>query len=443
MVRRARPSLALAVTLALALVVSCEDPLVTAYREAVATHASGDPDGALVQYESILDDPDLAARLSPHAAATMHNNAGGVYYARGDAHRAHAHFARAVELHPDHAEALVNLALVLSEDLRRHDDATVHARRAVGLRPDHPKSHHLLGNILQRAGQHPEAHLRFKTAEALAAGRPARAPPDTPRWRADRVGDRVRVDLDDGTFAILETVSVVPPVFRARGFLSPDERARVVALAEPRMERSRTVADADPDPAANDAAPVRPPPRVSETAWLATRGDATLEAIAARAMALLRLPPAFAAASERLQVLRYNPGGYFGVHHESTAFLRRFATALYYLEGPGEGNGGETAFLLGPDGRGGVPVGDEAAAAAAAAAVSGGNVTEACRVGVTVSPEPGDAILFYNFDDEGEVDGTAMHAACPVTGGVKWAANHWFNIPETGEWSTRKKDDEL
>ena len=51
--------------------------------------------------------------------------------------------------------------------------------------------------------------------------------------------------------------------------------------------------------------------------------------------------------------------------------------------------------------------------------------------------------LFYNFDDEGEVDGTAMHAACPVTGGVKWAANHWFNIPETGEWSTRKKDDEL
>lgn len=438
MVRLARPSLALAVTLALALVVACEDPLVTAYREAVATHASGDPDGALVQYEAILEDPNLAARLSPNAAATMHNNAGGVYFARGDAHRAHAHFARAVELHPDHAEALVNLALVLSEDLRRHDDAVVHARRAVGLRPNHPKSHHLLGNILQRVGQHPEAHLRFKTAEALAAGRPARAPPGTPRWRAESVGNEVRVDLRDGTFAILETVSVVPPVFRARGFLSPDERARVVALAEPHMERSRTVADADAD----GSEPRAPPPRVSETAWLATRGDATLEAIAARAMALLRLPPAFAAASERLQVLRYEPGGYFGVHHESTAFLRRFATALYYLGGPGDGNGGETAFPLGPDGRGGVPVGDDAAAAAVAAAVSGGNVTEACRVGISVSPEPGDALLFYNFDDEGEVDGTAMHAACPVTSGVKWAANHWFNIPETGQWSSTK-DDEL
>ena len=436
MVRLARPSLALAVTLALVLVVACEDPLVTAYREAVATHASGDPDGALVQYEAILEDPNLAARLSPNAAATMHNNAGGVYFARGDAHRAHAHFARAVELHPDHAEALVNLALVLSEDLRRHDDAVVHARRAVGLRPNHPKSHHLLGNILQRVGQHPEAHLRFKTAEALAAGRPARAPPGhAPMASRERRRRSPRRPTRRNSRSSRPSLWSRPQ-FRARGFLSPTS-ARVVALAEPHMERSRTVADADAD----GSEPRAPPPRVSETAWLATRGDATLEAIAARAMALLRLPPAFAAASERLQVLRYEPGGYFGVHHESTAFLRRFATALYYLGGPGDGNGGETAFPLGPDGRGGVPVGDDAAAAAVAAAVSGGNVTEACRVGISVSPEPGDALLFYNFDDEGEVDGTAMHAACPVTSGVKWAANHWFNIPETGQWSSTKNDE--
>ena len=46
-------------------------------------------------------------------------------------------------------------------------------------------------------------------------------------------------------------------------------------------------------------------------------------------------------------------GGYFDVHHESTAFLRRYATLLYYLDGPGEGGGGGTVFPLGPDGTGG------------------------------------------------------------------------------------------
>jgi hypothetical protein len=48
-------------------------------------------------------------------------------------------------------------------------------------------------------------------------------------------------------------------------------------------------------------------------------------------------------------VLRYEKGGYFDVHHESTAFLRRYATLLYYLDGPGEGNGGGTVFPLGPE----------------------------------------------------------------------------------------------
>lgn len=72
-----------------------------------------------------------------------------------------------------------------------------------------------------------------------------------------------------------------------------------------------------------------------------------------------------------------------------------------------------------------------AATAAAAAAIGGGDVTEACKVGVLVPPTPGDAVFFYNFEPEGgEVDPTAIHAACQVTGGVKWAANHWFNLPE-------------
>ena len=111
------------------------------------------------------------------------------------------------------------------------------------------------------------------------------------------------------------------------------------------------------------------------------------------------------------------------MHHESTAFLNRFATVLYYLDGPGESNGGQTAFPLGPDGR----------LKEGAGGVYGGNVAAACSTnssGVLIDPIPGDAVLFFNLDERGDVDPSAIHAACEVTGGEKWAANHWFNVPE-------------
>ena len=149
---------------------------------------------------------------------------------------------------------------------------------------------------------------------------------------------------------------------------------------------------------------------------------------------------------ERLQVLRYEKGGYFDVHHESTAFLNRFATILYYLDGPGLGNGGQTAFPLGPDGKG-------RGRRASSNRVS--NVTAACAPdtsGVLIDPAPGDAVLFFNLDENGDVDPSAIHAACEVTSGEKWAANHWFNVPERrpGSWeaetratsATKKRDEE-
>ena len=47
-----------------------------------------------------------------------------------------------------------------------------------------------------------------------------------------------------------------------------------------------------------------------------------------------------------------------------------------------------------------------------------------------IDPVPGDAVLFFNLDENGDVDPSAIHAACEVAGGEKWAANHWFNVPE-------------
>jgi tetratricopeptide (TPR) repeat protein len=266
--------------------------LVEMYTKAVTLHKHGEPKAALKIYEKILSDKSMRSQLAPTAAATLYNNAGGIHHQHGDAEAAHAHFAAAVALSPDHAEALVNLALVLSEDEKEHDEALKHARKAVALRPEHPKSHHLLGNILQRLGQGPEAHLRFKTAEALAAGQLASAPRGLFQWRAKKVGERQPAGKVGLEGLEVETVSVVPPVFRIKGFLNAVERKRVIKLATPLMEESLTVADrysnadtstggggakketgkADATDATANA--THRPPRVSQTAWLVAHGGA-------------------------------------------------------------------------------------------------------------------------------------------------------------------------
>ena len=94
-------------------------------------------------------------------------------------------------------------------------------------------------------------------------------------------------------------------------------------------------------------------------------------------------------------------------------------------------------FPLGPDGDGGLSAGE----LESMDTIAGGDVRRACEVGVRAAPVAGDAILFYNFGSDGEVDPNAIHAACEVTGGVKWAANHWFNLPE--EDSKKEMRDEL
>ena len=423
-----------------------EDALVSRVQDALQTHARGDADAALEMYDAIVSDASAFARLSRVAAATVLNNAGGILYTRGDAIAALPYFQRAVRVHPAHAESLVNLAVCLSEDLGKHEEALVAAREAARLRADHAKTHHVLGNILQRLGQMPEAHLRFKTAEALARGTRAKPEPGSYVMRkARRVGEtqQTGVFVNDPNAAdpfatrelVLETVSVVPPVFRVAGFLSERERFRIIQMARPEMQRSRTVGDGGVYESKESGAFVEssPPPRRSDTAWIAAGADETTRDVRDRAAALLGIPKGALLRDERLQVLRYEKGGYFDVHHESTAFLNRFATLLYYLDGPGLGNGGQTAFPLGPDGfGGGVLSGEDAKEVARSFGVYGGNVTAACSssIGVRVDPIPGDAVLFFNLDEDGDVDQFAIHAACEVTGGEKWAANHWFNVPE-------------
>jgi len=54
----------------------------------------------------------------------------------------------------------------------------------------------------------------------------------------------------------------------------------------------------------------------------------------------------------------------------------------------------------------------------------------ACPNALRIHPKKGDAVLFYNLQEEGHHDGInvdhrTLHEACPVTEGEKWSAKYW------------------
>ena len=90
--------------------------------------------------------------------------------------------------------------------------------------------------------------------------------------------------------------------------------------------------------------------------------------------------------SEDLQLVHYDSGATFGMHHDSSKFLPRFLTAFYYLNEPDAG--GETAF----------PAAGGAMSPAEAMAL---REPAAEGAGLVVKPLRGAALLWYNHDPEG------------------------------------------
>eukprot|EP01083_Nonionella_stella_P084468 233840_1 len=108
--------------------------------------------------------------------------------------------------------------------------------------------------------------------------------------------------------------------------------------------------------------------------------------------------------SESLQLLRYEVGQYYGRHHDlignqmNRAPGVRILTFYIYL------NGNEDSGLEG-----------------------GG--TEFPRLGITVTPKRGRAVLWTSVlnNDPHHKDPRTDHAALPVTKGVKYGANAWIH----------------
>jgi len=175
------------------------------------------------------------------------------------------------------------------------------------------------------------------------------------------------------------------------GFLSAAECALLIHLAERKsMVESTVLLEKAEDRSDN---------RRSRTAWLTPADHPFLGVLSERARATTGIDPQW---FEDLQVVRYEPGGYFRPHYDQcsegseacSAETRRFGgrkrryTLLVYLN-DGYG-GGETRFP---------------------------------RLKRSFRSATGDALLFSSAHED------ALHEGAPVTRGVKWICNLWMRPP--------------
>jgi len=229
------------------------------------------------------------------------------------------------------------------------------------------------------------------------------------QWPPVSVGFRQPV----GDGVVLETLALQPPIFRVIGLLSSEEADALVDFARPRLSKASKVWAMNKKP--SDQAQVRNStdyrPRHNETPLI--------ESLERRAAALTRMPFSHL---EAPQIVSYGKGGYYYAHddagrieyyHKDDKFMKgrhygyfsRMLTLFWYLSDVP--SGGETNF----------PRADTDALP---------KTMRKCEQGLWVRPESTHAVLWYNLDATGWVNPRALHAACVVEEGEKYAMNIWI-----------------
>lgn len=206
----------------------------------------------------------------------------------------------------------------------------------------------------------------------------------------DLRGMPLRVDAGDRRVAVLQTVALPRAVLFGE-FLEDEECTELVALARPRLARSRTVS------LGSDAEMVHDD-RTSEGMFFARGENPLVARIESRIARLLNWP---VENGEGLQILRYRPGAEYKAHYDyfdpadpgSASILRRggqrIATLVMVLHEP-EGGGG-TYFP---------------------------------EAGLDVLPRRGNA-LFFSYPDATPAS-KSLHGGAPVVAGEKWIAVKWL-----------------
>lgn len=196
-----------------------------------------------------------------------------------------------------------------------------------------------------------------------------------------------------------------PRILSFPKFLSGEECSRIIQLARAKgMEPDAPVTDSDQSIRTSNYCWMASHKSEQDYACLTKQDERLLQSIAERISVVSCLPEEH---GETFQILQYRTGEYYKEHPDfftkaQTAELalggQRLATMLVYLQDVPKGGGGETYF---PRAAGG---------------------------GLTIRPEKGLGILFFNTKPDGRVEPRSVHASLPLTSGdkEKWTLTRWI-----------------
>lgn len=183
------------------------------------------------------------------------------------------------------------------------------------------------------------------------------------------------------------TAPYIPPKLHLN-FITDKEREYILNQAKNNFEDSVTVGGKDQNI------------RKSKTAWL-SRDDPVIKPIIERVCDLTGVPHKNA---EKLQVVRYEPDGYYKEHHDAACDPGKESYEF-------EQNGGQrkvTMLLYLSDG-------------------FEGGTTWFPKLNLEMKPNKNGGILFYPLQSDGnKCHPNALHAGRPVTKGEKYIANVWL-----------------
>eukprot|EP00597_Dinobryon_sp_UTEXLB2267_P009528 CAMPEP_0170082868 /NCGR_PEP_ID=MMETSP0019_2-20121128/18325_1 /TAXON_ID=98059 /ORGANISM="Dinobryon sp., Strain UTEXLB2267" /LENGTH=411 /DNA_ID=CAMNT_0010297907 /DNA_START=124 /DNA_END=1356 /DNA_ORIENTATION=- len=379
---------------------------------ALTSHRSGDLNDAVKAYEEVIP------YVSDSVKASLHGNVGAILNSQGSNEKAMFHFQSAVESDTKSSSAHFNLAVILTSKFELHKKALKHCLIALRLDPSNYKVLHLMGNIYQNIGRNEEAEKCFSSADKLVRENEDNK---SQNIESDNSGeilhekliimkmkeDEVLSFTIEGETYYLKCLSQKPLIVVVDNFLLPQECQHIMSAVQDSLTQSFVTGGGIGEDANAE------PYRSSYNAWLPQ--DSTLSTIKTRLSALLGIPMSYLVQkSEDLQVVKYENGGQFKVHHDSSSFQKRFVTALLYLNDVS--NGGETWFPFAAANRDSTE-GIVSTEDAISRSLLEFNSKKAHNTlsGLKVAPRQGRMALFFNHNISGDLDPLAVHAGLPLS----------------------------
>ena len=177
-----------------------------------------------------------------------------------------------------------------------------------------------------------------------------------------------------------------------QGFITPDENRYIIDRATPLFAESQLVSGTMKNV------------RKSETAWL-NRNDPVVSKIIGRVCDLVKISPKNA---EKMQVVKYEPNGYYNLHYDASCDDRRECVEF-------EKNGGQRVITML------IYLNDE----------YHGGETDFPRLNSKYKPPKNSGLLFYSLEKNGnKCHPLSIHAGTPVISGNKYIANIWLRETE-------------